>query len=271
MNLLKEVMAFRELLYHLVWRDLKARYKGTTLGFFWSFLTPLILFLIYYFIFSLLTDRFGMEKYDVYLISSLWAWIFFQRCVAHITPVFRQNGHFLRMVYFPRLILPLTVLLGESIHFFAGVGILLLFVWIRAGQIPSSIIFLPLIFLAHCALALGFGLLFATSAVYFRDTENIVNLLLTVWFFASPVFYRVESVVHKLPELLEPYAIGSFALQIYLLNPMVPLLRMYQSIFYDLSVPEFQHFIQVFFWAGILLIFSFQIFTRYQGKFAEEL
>ncbi|MFN4182746.1 MAG: ABC transporter permease, partial [bacterium] len=140
MNALRELWASSDLIGFLVWRDLKVRYKGTVLGFFWSFLTPLLIFLLYFFIFSLLTDRFGMERYDVYLLSGLWAWIFFQRTVAHITPIFRQNGHFLRMVYFPRLILPLTVVLGESIHFCAGLFILFLFVFARVGHFPPGIV-----------------------------------------------------------------------------------------------------------------------------------
>ncbi|MHA2609596.1 MAG: ABC transporter permease [bacterium JZ-2024 1] len=273
MNSLKELWASSDLIGFLVWRDLKVRYKGTVLGFFWSFLTPLLIFLLYYFIFSLLTDRFGMERYDVYLLSGLWAWIFFQRTVAHITPIFRQNGHFLRMVYFPRLILPLTVVLGESIHFFAGIFILLLFVFVRTGHFPAGILLLPCVFVLHMLFAFSVGLLFATSAVYFRDTENIVNLLLTFWFFASPVFYQVDSVVQKLPELFQGISpsLGSFALSLYLLNPLVPLLQMYQSIFYHFQLPPGNLFALLSFWTILVLLVSLSLFSAHQGKFAEEL
>ncbi|MFN4182361.1 MAG: ABC transporter permease, partial [bacterium] len=120
----------------------------------------------------------------------------------------------------------------------------------------------------HMLFAFAVGLLFSTSAVYFRDTENIVNLLLTFWFFASPVFYQVDSVVQKLPELFQGISpsLGVFMLSLYLLNTLVPLLQMYQSIFYHFQMPLWNHFVLFSVWTILLLGMSLSLFPFIRGN-----
>jgi ABC-2 type transport system permease protein len=269
---LVEILRFHELLWALVARELKSRYRGSVLGFLWAFLSPLAMFFVYFVLFSLLTDRFGMARYDLFILSGYFPWLFFQQSVAHSTPVFRQSGAMLRMVYFPRAILPAAVNLGAFVHFLFAVILLVVFSVIRHGAVSPVLLALPLIFIPHFLVAFGVSLLFSVVAVYFRDTEHLVNILLTIWFFGSPVLYSANSVTDKLPALAGEAGWGPARLlvAIFYANPLLYILRSYQRIFYEFRLPLFGDFF-IALGAGILLaLIGLLVLFKYQAYFAEE-
>ncbi len=275
-----DLVAYRDLLLNLVYRELKVRYKGSLLGFLWSFVHPLVMFLVYYLVFSMLTDRFNMPHYELFLLSGLFPWIYFQSSIARATPSIRAHGMLLRQVYFPRVVLPISVVLSEAVHFCAALGVLLLLSLFIMKRMTPGIVLLPVVFIPHLLIALGFGLVFATLNVYFRDTEQIVNLLLTIWFFASPVFYSIDTAITKIPELTGSLGeklgrlgemLGNVLSLLYFANPMIYVLKSYNAFFYRVAYPSPVDIGVSYLAAVLVLLFGWWIFIRYQDTFAEEL
>ncbi|MHA2621136.1 MAG: ABC transporter permease [bacterium JZ-2024 1] len=267
-----EIFRYHELLWALVLRELKSRYRGSWLGFLWAFLSPLAMFFVYYVLFSLLTDRFGMPRYDLFILSGYFPWLFFQQSVAHSTPIFRQNGVMLRMVYFPRAILPMAVTLGTFVHFLFALVLLFAFTMFRNGDFSPALLLTPLLFVPHFLIALGVSLIFSVIAVYFRDTEHLVNILLTIWFFGSPVLYSADSVLDKLPALAGeagwvPSRVLAF---LFFANPLLYILRSYQRIFYEFRAPLIPDFLVAFVTGTLLCYIGLRLLFRYQPYFSEE-
>jgi ABC-type polysaccharide/polyol phosphate export permease len=270
---LADILRFRELLWALVARELKSRYRGSWLGFLWAFLSPLAMFFVYFVLFSLLTDRLGgMARYDLFILSGYFPWLFFQQSVAHSTPVFRQSGVMLRMVYFPRGLLPSAVTVGTFVHFLFAFTLLFAFAIVRHGGFSPALFLSFLLFIPHFLIAFGVSLIFSVIAVYFRDTEHLVNILLSIWFFGSPVLYPTNSVLHKLPALAEQIGVGAtrFLGIVFFANPLLYILRSYQRIFYEFQPPLPLDF-AVALGAGLLLSYvGLRLLFKYQPYFAEE-
>lgn len=278
---IRDIFTYRDLLRNLVLREIQVRYKGSALGFLWSFVTPLSIFFVYYFVFSMLTKQFKIPNYAVFLLSGLLAWMFFQSAVAKATPSIRANGMLVRMVYFPRAVLPISTILGELVFFLSALVVLFIVSLATNHRFPVGIVTLPVILPAHLLLALGFGMFFATLSVFYRDTEQVVNLLLTLWFFASPVFYSAQTVIDKTPDLVAKFSqvfgphggqvAAEIFIRLYFLNPLIYVLRSYNAIFHEGGFPDAGDVWKSYV-AGIL-IFAVGLWTflRYEGRFAEEL
>lgn len=280
---LKDLYTYRDLLRNLVLREVRVRYKGSVLGFLWSFVTPLTMFLVYYLVFSMLTKRFDMSAadYALFLLSGLLAWMFFQSSVAKATPSIRANGMLVRMVYFPRAVLPISTVLGELVFFLSALAVLFVVSILINHRFPVGIVALPVVLPAHLLLALGFGLIFATLSVFYRDTEQVVNLLLSIGIFASPVFYATDKVAKKAPALagmlghiLGPRAGATAAdalVHLYFWNPVIYVLQCYRAMFQEGALPS-RGDVLISYAAGLAVFaIGFGIFIRYQGHFAEEL
>lgn len=199
MSLLRQCITlwrYREMVANLVARDLKVKYKGSVLGFAWSFLNPAIMIALYYLIFSLFAPGFRAEipNYGLFLIAGMWPWMTFASAVGKATPCFILNGDLLRKVYFPREVLPISIVLAEFVNFFIGMSLfLLVLVLIRSPLGGHLALLLPLT-IALLAFTLGMALLLSAADVFFRDTEQILNSSLTILFFASPVVYTLGKV-----------------------------------------------------------------------------
>ncbi|MBC8515598.1 ABC transporter permease [bacterium] len=275
--------AYGELLRNLVGRDLKLRYRNTGLGFLWSFVQPLTMFFVYYTVFGLLlTDRFGMSDYPLLLIVGLFAFNFFSSGVTKAVPSVVQAGPLLRQVSFPRFVLPLATVTAESIHFLAMLFILLvasLLHWLPLrGELPMGLVpllALPVVFLAHFSFTLGLGLLLSTFNVFARDTEQLANTIITIWFFATPVFYpppeleKFQSLMASMAVLPEGSA-GWFH-RLYYLNPMAHIIKSYRDILLDHSWPEIAP-LSMGLGLGLGMLFVGQwVFRRNAHRFAEEI
>lgn len=269
---LLELAQYRELLWALVIRELKSRYRGSWLGFLWAFLSPLAMFFVYFVLFSLLTDRFGMPRYDLFILSGYFPWLFFQQSVAHSTPIFRQSSAMLRMVYFPRGILPAAVTVGTFVHFLFALALLVAFSIFRHGELSAVLLLSVPLFVPQFLIAFGVSVIFSVIAVYFRDAEHLVNILLTIWFFGSPVLYSANSVQDKLPVLAAqtgelPARLLS---AVFFANPLLYVLRSYQRVFYELRAPFLVDYL-VALAAGLLLCYlGLRVLFKYQPYFAEE-
>lgn len=267
---------YKELLRNLVGRDLKLRYRNTALGFVWSLLQPALMFLVYFAVFSLLADRFGLRAYPLFLLVGLFAFTFLTSAVSKATPSVVQAAALMRQVAFPRVVLPLSTVLAEGVQFTVMVGILVLAgAWDWAGSGGGAerllpLVALPVVFAAHFAFTLGLGLVFSTLDVFYRDTEQLVNTLMTVWFFATPVFYPPPTVDKFMGLPGASAETAPWLYRIYYLNPMAHVVKGYRDILYDHRWPEVLP-LSVAIGAGLVtLLLGLYVFQRNQARFAEE-
>jgi lipopolysaccharide transport system permease protein len=223
MDLIEAITQRRELVQNLVARELKARYKGSALGFLWSILTPLFMAAIYVFFLRLLAGR-GVPLEEI--IIGVFAWQFTSMCVTGGLTAITGNSNLVKKVRFPRVVLPLAVTLANMVNFVLSLlvqfGVILLCMWFRDVRFSSWLPVLPILIAYQTLFNFALAMLMAAANVYFRDTQHLVGVLLSAWFFVSPVMYNwsfVEKAAQQMPWLPE----------VYWLNPMALIITAYRA------------------------------------------
>lgn len=221
---LSEVFKRGELIRNLVVRQLKVRYKSSSLGFLWSLLNPLLMALVYWVVFSGVFKGWrgaGIENYPAYLIVGLFSWNFFASSVSDSSNAFVGNVSLVKKVYFPRIILPLAAVLTNLVNFILSLVIVFILLAVWKIDLGISLTMLPLLILIEFMLAAGVSFFVCCLNVLFRDVEHMLQVVLFAGFFLTPVIYPYKLVIPQSNHLL------------YLLNPMASLIVCYQSILYE--------------------------------------
>ena len=170
----KEIYQYREMLKNMVKKDLRTRYKGSVLGFLWTFVNPLLQLVVYTVIFSNIM-RMNIDKFHMFLFVALLPWIFFSTSLQVSTTSVIANKELVKKIYFPRTILPLSVVVANLMNFIFSFAILFPALIISGIGISSAVIWIPLVLLVEFELALAFSILFAGLNVYFRDLEHLLG------------------------------------------------------------------------------------------------
>jgi len=209
---LAQLPRYRGLIQSLVARELKARYRGSVLGIFWSFGNPLLLLLVYSAVFKyFVPNRDTLQPYALFLFCGLLPWTWFSSSLNESASVLVAGGNLIKKVLFPAEVLPIVSVLANMVHFLLGLPILGLFLLYYAivGPGPSAdgapvipqvglhaaeLIWLPVVILVQLILTTGLALLLSALTVHFRDVRDILSNLLTFWFFATPIIYWWRSV-----------------------------------------------------------------------------
>ena len=195
---LKELWAYRELLYFLTWRDVKVRYKQTAIGVLWAVLQPVLTTAIFTVIFSSFA-RFdtGGIAYPLFALSGLMLWLYVHTAVTMASGSFVSNTNLVTKVYFPRLIVPLAAVIAALVDLVFSFAILV-GLMIYYGVVPTAqIVLAPIFIVLSALLAAAFGILFSALNVKFRDVKFALPFLLQVWMIASPVFYPLTLLSEK--------------------------------------------------------------------------
>jgi lipopolysaccharide transport system permease protein len=254
---IKDVYSYREMLRSLVKKDLRTRYKGSFLGFLWTFVNPLLQLVVYTVIFSTIM-RMNIDKFYMFLFVALVPWIFFSTSVQLSTSSIVGNKELVKKIYFPRVVLPMAVVNSGFMNMLFSFVIVLIAVLISGIGINWTIIYLPLVMLAEYILTLGFSILFSALNVYFRDLEHLLGIILMAWFYFTPIVFPVEMIPAKYFKL-------------FMLNPVTHVILPYRDILYYGVAPDIK-MIGISILIGLLLlIFSFEVFDRLQKNFAEEI
>lgn len=247
----------RWVVYELVKRDLKLRYRGSLLGFFWTLLNPLIFTVIYTIVFSIFM-RVGIERYPVFLLSGLIPWMWFSESISMGTNSLINGGGFIKSSIFPAEILPAVSVLSTMMNFIFALPILLLFLGIFQVDFGLSLLFLPILMVLHFILALGILLIFSTYVVFFRDLQYLVSHILLGLFFLTPIMYDLSIVPERFHIILK-------------LNPLTILINSYRRIFFYNEFPEWTELGYLFFFSLILLLIGRWVFKNHKEVFAEYL
>ena len=259
---LRQLIRYRGLIQSLVARELKARYRGSVLGFFWSFINPLLLLLIYSFVFSIVlpgTRPNELEPYALFMFCGILPWTWFSSSLSEAANVLIGGGNLIKKVLFPAEILPIVTVLSNMVHFFLGLPILAAFlIYYQKPLQLSEIVWFPAVVLVQLVLTLGLSLILSALTVHFRDIKDILSNVLTFWFFATPIIY---------PMWMAP-SMGRSLLN---LNPFTHLAVSYQEIlFYEGPFGHWKWLLALGVVSVLLFLFGYFVFDRLRDSFAEE-
>ena len=256
MNVFKELFQYRELLKTNVQKEIRGKYKGSILGVFWSFLNPLLMVAVYAIVFPYLM-RMKMDNYIVFLITGVIPWVFFTTVVTTGCNCVWINGGIIKKVYFPREILPISVVLAGLINFLISCVIIILFVIFGGIGLSINLVWLPIIALIQSALSLGMLFILSAINVYVRDVEYLVQFIMNLVFYATPIIYNVSMFPQKFRWVLY-------------LNPMAHIIDAYRNIFYYKTMPDLASLGIVGLVSFVVLIIGFSVFKKLEKGFAEE-
>jgi lipopolysaccharide transport system permease protein len=218
---LQTLFRYRLLIQSLVGRELKARYRGSILGFFWSFVNPLLLLVTYTLVFTvILPGRHSpeLEPYFLFFFCGILPWTWFSSSLLESAGVLIAGGNLIKKVLFPAEVLPVVTVVSNLVHFLLGLPILLAFLLI-GGRLKASALLLPIPLAIQFVLTLGLALFLSALTVHFRDLSNLLGHVLHLWFFASPVLYSLAEVPERMRAILR-------------LNPMAYVLGAYQQMLF---------------------------------------
>ncbi len=253
---LAQLYRHRALAQILILRELKARYRGTVLGFLWSFINPLILIGVYTVVFSIYL-RMEMPRYPAFLLSGVLPWIWFSQALGEATHSIITNSGIIKKVYLPSEIFPLVYVGSNMVHYLLSVPILVCFLLFSGGQLSWPLILFPWILVVQFLLTYGLALAVSALAVQFRDMLHIVPNVLLLWFFLTPVFYPVTMVPDRFRPLTD-------------LNPMAWLIGAYQDVFFYNRVPPLGAMVVMSAVSGTLFVLGFIFFDARRDLLAEE-
>jgi lipopolysaccharide transport system permease protein len=257
---LQQLVRYRALIQSLVARELKARYRGSVLGFFWSFINPLLLLLIYTFVFSVVLPRpVDVDNYALYLFCGLLPWTWFTASLTDAANSLLAGGNLIKKVLFPAEVLPIVSVLANMMHFFFGLPILLAFLlYYQQPLSAGELLWFPIVVLVQLLLTLGIGLFLSALTVHFRDIKDLLSNLLTFWFFATPIIYEMSLVPEGGRKFLN-------------LNPFTHLAISYQEILYYEGPFGHWKWLLALALAALLIFFvGYFLFDRLRDSFAEE-
>lgn len=253
-----EIYNYREMIFSLIRRDLRGRYKGSVLGFAWTFLNPLLQLIVYTLVFSAIM-RAGIPDYYLFLFVALIPWIFFSASLTGGASCIINQKDMIKKIYFPREVLPIAHVTCQLVNMlFSFVVIFVVLIVFGKGVNLYACIFLPIVILAEYLLSISIAMISSAVTVYLRDLEHVLAIVALAWQFMTPVMYPMEMVPEELKFLLS-------------INPMVPVITCFRDILYFKRVPEVKMLINVFVLSLFLLVLGCIIFEMCEKRFAEEL
>ena len=196
-NFLRKIYLQRGLIRSFVVRDLRSRYIGSFMGIFWSVIHPIVLLVSYAFVFSVIFGQrplpdSGTTSFWLFLFCSILPWLFFQETLQRSSTIVIDNANLVTKTLFPTEILPLSVMLACVVNHLIGFAILLLILVFAFGKISLLIFFLPIYFLCLMLFTLGLSWLVSSLNVFVRDVSQVLTVILTFWFWFTPIFYSPE-------------------------------------------------------------------------------
>lgn len=257
MNKITNVFQHKDLLINLTMKELKLKYKNSIIGFLWSFLHPILLLVVYTFAFKLII-RIQIENFPIFVFCGLLPWMFISGAISLSANSIINSENLVKKVYFPRVIIPLSVILSNFISMlinfivlFAGLG------FFGLGLTPA-LFFLPLLLIPTLFFTIGLGVLFASLTVKYRDLSHLIEILFMVWFYLTPIIY-------KLSMIPEPYNMYIEA------NPITKIIEMFRTVIIDGKIPLAEDYWIALIYSGVFLIIGLFVFFKREKGLVEEL
>lgn len=241
----------------LAGRELKGRYRGSILGFLWTFLNPLLLLLVYALVFSVYF-RVQMEHYAVFMFTGLLPWIFFSSALLEGSSAITDGGSLVTKVLFPQQVLVAVKVLANFVNYLLSLPILIAFLLLDHVQLTWCLLAFPLVAASHLIFTFGLTLLLSTFTVLMRDTKHILANILTLWFFLTPILYPLSQIPEK------------YRFLIYF-NPAALYSLSYHDLFFWGRWPDWTYLGVLTLLGIIILLVAILFFERHKEYFAEKI
>ena len=259
---LKELYAYRQMIFSLVKKDLRGRYKGSVLGFMWTFINPLLQMGVYTLVFSIIL-RNDIDKYYLFLFVALVPWIFFSASLTGGADSVLASKDMLKKIYFPREVIPISTVTSAFINMILTFVVVFIVLLISGRGINLvALLYLPVVMIVEYILCLGIGLIVSALTVYLRDLQYILGIVVMALQYMTPVMYGADMVENaNVPQILKT---------IFNLNPMTPIINIYRQILYYKEIPDLSTLLVAIITGVVFVILGAIIFRRLQRGFAEE-
>jgi lipopolysaccharide transport system permease protein len=251
----------RQLIATLTARDLKARYRGSVLGFFWSLANPLLLLGVYTIVFTKFFPVQVVQPYPLFLFAGILPWTFFSAAILESTGSISSNAGLIKKVMFPAEALPLVVVFSHLVHFALAIPILIAAVVIFAAlgkfTITATMLLAPVLMLLQTLFVAGVALTVSSASVLFRDLRDIIANVMQLGFFVTPIIYLIDNVQSRpLRAMLR-------------LNPLTPFVVAYQDVLFFQRLPNLSDTLLILFYSTASLVVGFFVFDRLRDTLAE--
>lgn len=256
MKRLKTLYLYREMIFSLVKRELRGRYKGSVLGFLWTLVNPLFQLIIYTIVFSYIM-RAGKDDYYLFLFVALVPWIFFSSSVqVGAGCIWSQKG-MINKIYFPREVLPIATVIGQLINMLLSLLVVLAVLIIAHKKLSVyAMLTLPIVIGIEFIVTVGLTFWVSAISVFFQDLIQILGIIMMLWQFLTPVMYEVQDI----PEHMRKY---------FEINPMTPIIIAYRNILYYGKMPDVESMMNALLLGIVLLISGWIMFGKLEKKFSE--
>lgn len=254
----REILKFKEMIHSWTRKELRTRYKGSFLGFLWTFVNPLLQVIVYSVVFPFIM-RFRQENFAMFLFTALVPWNFFTMAMQGSCGLMISNSSLVTKVYFPREVLPISYALSGLFNMIFSYMVVFPLLFVFRIRLSSSVLWLPVLMLILTVMCTGICMLISAVNVFFRDVEHMMSIIVMALYFLSPVIYNLSD----LPD---------YAQRIMLLcNPMAGLLVLFRAVtFYGTDI-DLRILILSACYAIVVLCVGYAVFLRLQRRFAEVL
>ena len=262
MQHIKELYEYREMIISLVRKDLRGRYKGSVLGFLWTFVNPLLQLIVYTIVFSIIM-RASYEQYYLFLFVALVPWMFFSSSVTDGAASILKEKDMVKKIYFPREVLPISTVTSAFVNMILTFVVVFIVVIVSGRGInPLALLCLPVVMVVEYVLCLGIALIVSSLTVYLRDLQYILGIFVMALRYMTPVMYGVD--------MVENSGAGDWLILIFNLNPMTPIIKIYRQIIYYGEVPELGSLALALIIGIVFIVVGEVLFKKLQRGFAEE-
>ena len=251
----------RHLLWDFVVRDLKHRYLGSSIGFFWTVVTPFLELVTYTFVFHILiqinfNEGDGWADYALYLFCGMITWLALSDGFSRCTSVMVDHSHLIKKVNFPTIVLPGHIVVSAVLNQFIRLGVLAVAMVFLNRGLSWHFLLVPFVVFIQAVFIIGGGLLLATANVYFRDTIHWVNAVLLLWMFVTPIFYPTSILEENYNLLLQ-------------LNPLAHLVGIFHELVLNQRLPHIHSVLVAVVMAFLSLLVGYSVFHHHRHKFAD--
>lgn len=252
-ELIRDSIRYRELIWALALKELKLRYKRSALGFLWALLNPLLLMMVTTLVFSTLIGG-SIPHYAIFVLSMILPWTFFSQSLSYAAESVVGNGDLLKKVRVAKLVFPLAAVASNMINLLLSLIPLVLIVLAMGHPFYPTWLYLPVPLLALTIFTIGATFFFAAANVYYRDVAHILQVVLQVWFYITPILYTVDLFPARYRWIFK-------------LNPLIFVMNGFRLSIYYGKVPQMQSILASFVCALLALFIGFAVFRRYQDQF----
>lgn len=271
-RIVRDLVQHRELLWNLISKDFRVRYRYAVMGFLWAIIEPLLMCLVLTFVFSVVFDLRQVDDtitsrwdFAMILLCALIPWQFFSHAIATATNSLLEHRDLVGKVYFPREIVPLSSIGIAFVNFLFAFAILLAVLTVVGRPPGVTILWVPVILAVQGAFIVGLALLLACANVYFRDVRYMVEVGLIFAFYATPIFYTVNMVEARVAEQ------APVLFQVYMLNPMIGIVESYRAALFYYEAPTLRDLAWPAIAAVVLVVVGAAVFRRRAGRMADYL